>query len=509
MAAALLVAFGAACASAPEASAPRASDEPTLASAPAEGATRPAERAPASVVGVNVSEVVYYGAQLAFLDLVKQAHDWGLGSNGRMPPVDSNGWPTALPGGEAGFIAQSGPGGRFVALYQGDGELRVTHGGRIVAQRPGRIEMVLDPGEVHFRIVRLDPARPLRALRIVPAEHEHDHERQIFHPRFVELVRPFRVLRFLDWSRVNGSEQSRWSDRPRPDDFSQGTPKGVALEYTIELCNRVHADCWFNVPHMADDEYVARFAELVRDRLDPSLRAYVEYSNEIWNFPHGDWCQREGERLGMPHEWETRLRYQAHRSREIFRVFERALGRERLVRVIAGMMWDVRLRIPLEWEDAYRETDAVAVAPYFCGRLSSDEHVEATRRLAPSELARRCGEELGTTRDEIRHVRALATSLGLPLIAYEGGQHLATSDRHGGDAALQRLLDDANRDPEMGRTYARYLDLWREEGGGPMVLYQLAGRPSQWGRWGLVEDMWQPLDRAPKYRVAAERAGRR
>jgi hypothetical protein len=457
---------------------------------------------PRASVGVNLGEVVYYGPQVAFLDLVQQAQDWGLASNGRPPPVDAHGWPTALPGGAAGFIAQSGPGGRFVAIYEGIGDLQVSHGGRILASRPGRLEMQLEPGDVHFRIVRLDPANPLRELHIVPAEHEGDFEERVFHPRFVELVRPFGVLRFLDWSRINGSAQARWSERPRPDDFSQGTEKGVALEYTIELCNRARADCWFNIPHRADDEYVARYAEMVRDRLDPSLRAYVEYSNEIWNFEHGNWCQSEGVRLGMPDEWDTRLRYQAHRSLEIFRVFERALGRERLVRVLAGQMWDVRLRILLEWQEAHRSADAVAVAPYFCGRLSSDEHVAETRRLDAAELARRCGAEIAGTMDELRQARDLARSFGLPLIAYEGGQHLATSGAHHEDEALQRLLDDANRHPEMGRAYTRYLEEWRDEVGGPMVLYELAYRPSKWGRWGLLEDMWQPLESAPKYQSA-------
>ena len=48
------------------------------------------------------------------------------------------------------------------------------------------------------------------------------------------------------------------------------------------LLHRVHADPWFSIPHRADD-YVRHFAETVRESLDPILKVYIEYSNEVWN----------------------------------------------------------------------------------------------------------------------------------------------------------------------------------------------------------------------------------
>jgi hypothetical protein len=466
---------------------------------------RAPRRPPRAALGVNLGQVNYYNSQIAFLDLVKQAPDWGLGSGGQPPPVDAHGWPTSIaPGRAAGFMANAGAGGRFVALWEGDGDLRLDRGGRAGEGKPGRLEMALDGGPAEFLVVRTNPKNPLRNLHIVPAEHEADHERQLFHPRFLEILRPFGVVRFLDFLRINGSELARWADRPRPDDFSQGTARGVALEYAIELCNRLRADCWILIPHQADDEYVAKAAEMIRDRLDPSLQVYVEYSNEIWNFPHGEWCQRAGEKLGMPREWDTRLRYQAHRSLEIFRAFERALGRERLVRVLAGQTWDLRLRILLEWEEAWRQADAVAIAPYFCDELAGDRQLPGIRGLDAAAVAGRCLADVERVRPRVRSARALAARLGLPLLAYEGGQHLATGGAHHPDAALQGLLDAANRHPDMGRAYARYLDMWREEGGQLMVLYKLVESYSRWGRWGLLENMWQPVEAAPKYRTAVE-----
>ena len=35
---------------------------------------------------------------------------------------------------------------------------------------------------------------------------------------------------------------------------------------------------------MVDDDYIVKFATLLKEQLDPSLAVYVEYSNEIWNY---------------------------------------------------------------------------------------------------------------------------------------------------------------------------------------------------------------------------------
>lgn len=462
-------------------------------------------RIPRAALGVNIGQVNYFNTQIAFLDLMKQAQDWGLGSNGQLPPVDAQGWPTSLtPGHAAGFKANAGKGGRYVALYQGEGELRIDVGGKIVAKKTGRIEMELAAGSVEILIVRTNPDNPLRKLAIVPIEHEKDYEQQVFQPRFLEILKPFGVIRFLDWFRINNSKQSTWADRPKPDDFSQGTPKGAALEYAIDLCNRLKADCWILIPHMADDEYITGTAEMLRDRLDPSLNVYVEYSNEIWNFPHGEWCQKAGEKLGMPAEWDTRLRYQAHRSLEIFRIFERTLGRARLFRVLAGQTWALRLRILAEWEQAYRQADALAIAPYFCDEMAGDKNVAQIRSLDAAALASRCDADVERIRERVRLVRALANRLGLPMIAYEGGQHLASGGSQHQDTALQTLLQETNRHPNMDRAYAHYLNMWREEGGQLMVMYKAVEQSSKWGSWGMLEDLWQPFEAAPKYKTTLE-----
>lgn len=49
------------------------------------------------------------------------------------------------------------------------------------------------------------------------------------------------------------------------------------------LANRVQQEPWFNMPHLATDDYITQFATLVRDNLASNLNVYVEFSNEVWN----------------------------------------------------------------------------------------------------------------------------------------------------------------------------------------------------------------------------------
>lgn len=35
---------------------------------------------------------------------------------------------------------------------------------------------------------------------------------------------------------------------------------------------------------MADDDYVTNLAVLIKQNLNPNLNAYIEYSNEVWNW---------------------------------------------------------------------------------------------------------------------------------------------------------------------------------------------------------------------------------
>lgn len=74
------------------------------------------------------------------------------------------------------------------------------------------------------------------------------------------------------------TDQVRWSDRKRLGDRS--FQDGVPPEHMILLANVLGADPWICIPHLVDDDYVRRLAELALATLRPDVTVYVEHSNE-------------------------------------------------------------------------------------------------------------------------------------------------------------------------------------------------------------------------------------
>lgn len=133
-------------------------------------------------------------------------------------------------------------------------------------------------------LVSTDPRDYIRNIRMTP-EGVTPKPGEVFNPIFLERLDGHRALRFMIWMLGASAEDiaaPRWSARRVPQD-AVWTIKGAPVETMVALSNRLRADPWFTIPHAADDEYVRRCAAFVRTSLDPRLKAYLEYSNEVWN----------------------------------------------------------------------------------------------------------------------------------------------------------------------------------------------------------------------------------
>jgi len=122
-----------------------------------------------------------------------------------------------------------------------------------------------------------------------------------WNPTLLSDLAPYaHVLRFMDWNRTNDQVAGSWATRAQPN-VAPGD-RGVAYEWQIDLCNRAHVDYWINVPTLADDDHVTKLAQLIQQKLDPSLRIYIEYSNEVWNggFPQATYADNQGVAANMP-----------------------------------------------------------------------------------------------------------------------------------------------------------------------------------------------------------------
>lgn len=487
------------------------------------GETPTRQPTPPTKLGVNLDGVTYWSPAWVFVDAFNMAGAWipqrvdgGPWDTGESLALTSEGWVARLaPGQAAGTLMRRDhggryPAGRYVCTYAGRGDIEFHFDAKVVSRSPGRIELDVTPSDagIYLKLAATDPNDPVRNIRVLMPGFADADDDLIFHPRFLASLKPFEVLRFMDWQRTNGSPLAMWAKRPTPKTYVQTTAHGVALEYMLALCNQTQKHAWLCVPHQFDDASVSAMAKMVRDELDPNLHVYIEHSNEVWNmqFEQAQFAQQRGIALGLSaHPGEARLRYHAQRSAEIFKIWRRVFtyDAERLICVLSGQHgneWAARQI--LDWRDAAETADAFAIAPYFGGRFGGPDQVDATRALGVDGLLDACATDAREQVAAVKRLKTIVDRYGLPLIAYEAGQHLAGRGGAENAAPLNALFDAANRHPRMQAIYAEYLRGWYAAAeGGLLMHFSHIGRYTKWGRWGLLEHQDADPAAAPKWRA--------
>ncbi|NDK15281.1 MAG: hypothetical protein COZ06_04325 [Armatimonadetes bacterium CG_4_10_14_3_um_filter_66_18] len=486
-------------------------------------ASRPA--APASpALGMNLAGPADWSTELPFVDVFRLSRPWisqrqGAGwGKGPELALDEHGWVKKLDEGcyaETPLCTIDGghyPSGRYTVLYDGQGTLDFWNAALAVSREPGRIAIHVDSskGALWVRLMKTDPNDCVRNIRVTMPGFEETYRNEPFYPVFLKRWKGVACFRFMDWMHTNGSSVRTWADRPTLQSATYSA-KGVPVEVMVDLCNRQQTDAWFCLPHLCDDDYVRSFAKLVKDTLDPKLKVYLEYSNEVWNnmFPQTKYAQQKAAELGIgPKErpWEGGGKYYARRSVEIFRIWEEVFGgTDRLVRVLAWQAanpwWSDNILLP--FEDAYRHADALAIAPYvtLCvpeqgAELTADKAAQwSLDQLFQHVETKALPDSLKWIADQ----KKIADKYGLALIAYEGGQHLVGVAGGENNDALTKLFHKANADPRMGALYTKYLDGWRDAGGGLFCNFSSVGKWSKWGSWGLLQFGDEDESKSPKF----------
>jgi hypothetical protein len=483
-------------------------------------------RSPDRPLGLNLAGIADWSTELVFNDAMKASRPWVSQAEGKPwgqgGPLDLDrlGNVKSLKPGQSAeallFVEQDGhyPTGDYVCRWEGTGELVFGGAARVKEKAGNRAVVAVEParGQVSVRLTKTDPADPVRGIRFFLPGTEATADAEPFHPSLVARLKGFRVIRFMDWGHTNNNPTVSWADRTTPAHATQAGRAGVAAEHMLQLVAATGCDPWLCVPHLADDGYVTELAKLVRDKLPAGRRVYVEYSNETWNgqFAQAKHCQKKGLELGLSkNAYEAQLRYSSQRSVEIFKLFAAAFGDpNRVVRVIAAQSanpWTGKTEV--EWQEAYKQADAVAVAPYFGNRLGDPKKADATSRLSVEQVLEECRKDIAANAKPLREYAELARKRNLKLLAYEGGQHLAGYGGAENTEALTKLFHAANRHPGMGELYAADLKQWFDLGGDVFAVFSSVGRYSKWGSWGLLERWDQPEDSGPKMRAvrAAQR----
>lgn len=477
-----------------------------------------------SALGINIAGVTYWSAEIVFVDLFKHSQTWksqapgkGYDQGGPLDLTDE-GWVRSLRG--DGHFADSiilskpklgYPVGVYTCLYQGKGGIQFGYRMKVVEETPGRIrvEVGADVELLTLRITQTDPADPVRNIRFILPGFEDTHEDQPFHPEFLKRWEEFKVLRFMDLQRTNGSQQTNWSERATPTMQTQGNEAGVAIEYLIQLANALDADPWFCMPHQVTDDYIRCFAETVKAGLKPDLKIYIEYSNECWNgiFAQARYCRDQGRKLGLSdNDYQAQLRYCSRRSVEVFRIWESVLGGpSRLVRILPAQSANPWTSTQvMDFEEAYKHADALAIAPYFGNALGDPKPQDQVARMTVDQVLDKCAQDIAEGNKTIAEQARLAEARSLSLVAYEAGQHLVGYGGAENNKALEELFQAANRHPRMKALYLDYLNGWRASGGKLAAIFSSLGSWSKWGSWGLLEYHGQPVEEAPKYQAVVE-----
>ncbi len=494
-------------------------------------------------VGINTNEATHFDASVPFADLFRTSEPFRESplSKGNVT-YDAQGWVSHLNGGQAGtYFARwlpfdTLPRGNYTVRYDGKGKLAYVESAQLVASEPGRDVITFVPDrnkEISAGLViqQSDPADPVRNIRITlpggicrgnPFERVEsanacggsflafeDHAQEIvFNPDFLQFMRTFRTIRFMGMSGITRNPEESWAQRPNMQEATWGGregSRGVPLEIMVMLANTLNANAWFNLPHQADDDYVRQYAQYVQANLRPSLKAYVEYSNEVWNsvFSQAQYVQQMGLREKLDSQTlYAGLKYYAKRSREIFQIWEQAFGgKGRLVRVLSGWAGNPAVTpVILKAADVYQHTDVFALAPYFYAdqrTLEQAQGVDDVFSMMESDPHYSIDKVLQALD---KHVE-LMKPYNVKLVAYEGGQHLV----HYGTKSLKQppnpLLLAANRDPRMEQAYIRLLQGFRKVGGSLFMAFSAPRINGHFGFWGIKEHINQPSAQAPKYRA--------
>ena len=509
-----------------------------------------------SPLGMNTNEALEVDASLPFADLFRlalpfdEARPWFTKGD---VVFDKNGWPKNLNGGKAGtrFLShipiQALPQGEYTVLYEGEGKLRYGASAKVVKQSPGKdiIRLVAQkqPKELYptatatlfidesnpknyIRNIRIlmpggicrnTPTKRITNPRICPNNsyqsfvdsHQKGRKPITFNPEFLNFMKDFKVVRFMNMAGVTRNNISSWNDRPNLKEATWGGKegvRGVPLEVMIELANILNIDPWFNVTHNADTTFIYRMAQTVKQKLKPNLRVYIEYTNEAWNnifVPQAEHMKQTGYKLKLDKNRNIAgSKYYSKQSVNIFKVGERVFGsKNRLVRVMGGMTTNTKLtETLLGFEGAYKHVDAIAIAPYFHFPQEKMAGIRSVNDVFKALNEKDNRYSIPNTLKFVEKQIQVAKGFGVDLIAYEGGQHLVHHKTHSMTEGATPFLYKANKDQRMASAYYQLLAGWKKAGGKLFIPFS-APRPSTWhGSWGVKEHIAEQPARAPKYR---------
>lgn len=282
----------------------------------------------AGYIGMNLERFADYTDSRVFTDIVMTARSFAPTgspyvfagssvSNPTLAAVRADGWPSgdfALCVGDDLNIYTSGV-GTYEGSYTGSSiTTSITGSGctvqnhRSVGGGVYRFEVVLSGSKSPYVAFAGLPA-DFSGLRIIRPGYAWDTAK-LFTDEWLTSLSPYSLVRTMNTTRTSvpkgiGAEiyssegqttwASRWTDA--------STPAGKiwrrhTWETVAQIANTTGKDIWVCIPLRATDDYIAGMFSLLHSLINPGIKIYVEYSNEVWNTqqafqPQFQYCQAQ------------------------------------------------------------------------------------------------------------------------------------------------------------------------------------------------------------------------
>ena len=484
--------------------------------------------------GMNFIYLSNWDREMPFVDLMKTSSLWNTQNSVYVAggknlfntevrdsiPADTDGYPLQLPYTVAGteapqvvlsqmMTAQGGlyPAGDYVCLYEGNGTLTFSGDASVVSQTPGRIVLKVVPSNngIQMKITQSTLGNHVRNIRILMPGTEQTYQSQPFNSSFLNKIEPFKVLRFMWWQFVSDGIESSWAKRKLPTFYTQSsyfssTKKAFscAYEYITQLCNQTNKDAWICVPHTADSSFVRQMAQFFKDNLKPSLKIYLEYSNEVWNgiYKVNRWVGDNGpSNLNHPQK-------AAYYMKQAFTTWSNVFGAEmskRVVRVAACQLANPWIGQQIMQYLGNGGADAISPAAYYILRAEDYNALEALGSNATvADVAKMIRNWFPTLKSLLEQHNQTAKQYNVRLLFYEGGGEI--KPRNGSNPSAQAIYA-FQKDTAVYNVSQEWFKLITSVTNADLFVYfHLASRAdSQNEGYGALESIFQ--DTSPKYKA--------
>lgn len=356
------------------------------------------------------------------------------------------------------------------------------------------------------------------------------------------------------------SYHDTWSQRSLPSNCFWSLAAGEPLEISIALCNQLNAHAWLNMPLSAPYSYMTSFAQALYNGtglqsgfspLNSGLRAYMEFSNEIWNFGTGNYARAGSFGAAIwPSHYNDNLytgntgwcqNFFGMQTAQMANIFSTVLGSNfssRCTIVLgakgADVSWAQNELATAYWTSAVNgltgpasnyQITGCAIAPYWMLQYPTQSSVTTMTNQSDggltylfelmttnvmsdgtsfaSDPACPSNGWIGTAESwATNHLTEVLNSYpSIKLLAYEGTQNLAPG-LSATPSGWDTLQEAAQIDSRMGTQYKNYFHWWYTNVGNTtanMNCVFTSCTPRGNKSWGIIEDTRQTFSAQPKW----------